>query len=505
MVKPTVRMRASSSPAAGMHNFDAALRAWAVDYQDADGDLRELDAQRAMGYQLAKENPIAIGALNTQVTNVIGTGLRLQASVDRDYLQRKYSISTEELDKWETARESNFRGLTESLDCDLERQQTFYDLQALMLRTELAAGDSFAPMPYVRRRNSPYGIKIQPIDPARISNENNAINAPQLAGGIQRDRRGAVVAYHVRDSHPYTTKGDNKFTWTKIQAFGRQTGRRNMIHMFNKTNVGVSASRGRPVFAPLVKTLKQLGRYTDAELMAAVIQSFFTVFVQTEDGAGLTHGNEDNSNVEVQANDFALGMGNIIDLAPNEKIEMAKADRPNAGFDGFMMSMLRQIGMTLNIPYEVLIKHFQSSYSAARAAMLEYWKAVREMRQHCAMHFCQIYYENWLAEEIAIGRAEAPGFFTDPMARLAWSGAFWIGPPRGMIDPVKEVAAELDLNEAALKTKSDISMELLGKDWDSTFHRWTREKRMLEAEGITATPGRTKEILAQPPEPVEED
>ena len=37
-----------------------------------------------------------------------------------------------------------------------------------------------------------------------------------------------------------------------------------------------------PLLAPIIETLKQLGRYTDAELMAAVVSGMYTVFIETQ-------------------------------------------------------------------------------------------------------------------------------------------------------------------------------------------------------------------------------
>ena len=37
-----------------------------------------------------------------------------------------------------------------------------------------------------------------------------------------------------------------------------------------------------PVLAPVMESLKQLGRYTEAELMAAVVSGFFTAFIKSE-------------------------------------------------------------------------------------------------------------------------------------------------------------------------------------------------------------------------------
>lgn len=43
-----------------------------------------------------------------------------------------------------------------------------------------------------------------------------------------------------------------------------------------------------------------------------------------------------------------------------------------------MKSIIRQIGSSLGVPYELLVMHFTSSYSASRAALLEAWKQFRK-------------------------------------------------------------------------------------------------------------------------------
>ena len=56
-----------------------------------------------------------------------------------------------------------------------------------------------------------------------------------------------------------------------------------------------------------------------------------------------------------------------------------------------------------------------------------------------AKEFCQPTYEEWLAEAIAIGRINAPGFFNDPVIRRAWSRSEWHCPAPGPVNPVQEV------------------------------------------------------------------
>ena len=68
----------------------------------------------------------------------------------------------------------------------------------------------------------------------------------------------------------------------------------------------------------------------------------------------------------------------------------------------------------LEIPADLLLKKFNASYSASRAALLEAWKAFKMRREWLADDFCRPLYEVWMSEAVARGRIYAPGFFTNP-------------------------------------------------------------------------------------------
>ena len=86
---------------------------------------------------------------------------------------------------------------------------------------------------------------------------------------------------------------------------------------------------------------------------------------------------------------------------------------------------------------EMLLKQFNSSYSASRAALLEFWKLVKMRREWFVADWCRPIYEIFIYEAVARGRLNAPGFFNDPIKRMAWLGANFIGPSQGMLDPTK--------------------------------------------------------------------
>ena len=165
--------------------------------------------------------------------------------------------------------------------------------------------------------------------------------------------------------------------------------------------------------------------------------------------------------------------------APGETVDFGSPNIPTTGFDAFVKTFCRLIGAALELPYDVLIKEFNSSYSASRGALLEAWESIKMRRKWFVADFCQPIYEAWLAEAVALGRIKAPGFFDDPLIREAWCGANWIGPVQGSLDPKKEAEADLMLINRGIKTHSQVTREKSGGDWEANVEQLKRENEML--------------------------
>ncbi len=77
-----------------------------------------------------------------------------------------------------------------------------------------------------------------------------------------------------------------------------------------------------PFLAPVIESLKQLGRYTDAELVAAVVSGMFTVFIERQTPATDAIGSMIPEEVQVDAEDettIELAPGAVFDLNEGEK------------------------------------------------------------------------------------------------------------------------------------------------------------------------------------------
>ena len=195
-------------------------------------------------------------------------------------------------------------------------------------------------------------------------------------------------------------------------------------------------------------------------------------------------------------NEYEIGAGTINILEPGEDVKMATATHPNGGFDVFMRAMCEQVGAALEIPADLLLMSFNSSYSASRAALLEAWKGFRMRREWLTDDFCRPVYELWLTEAVARGRISAPGFLTDPIIRQAYLASEWIGPSQGQLDPTKEVAAAVTAIENGLSTREAESIRLNGSEYAANADKLAVENELLRrANGADQAP----QVAEDPP------
>lgn len=477
----------------------AQLSRWQPIAGSANADtIRDLGRLRARSRDQMRNAPVALGALNTVVSHTIGTGLAYTPAIDGPFL----GLTAQQAEDWQAATQRRFNAWAMSPDCDMARQLDFYGLQELAFRAHLESGDCFVLTPIVARQGVPQ-LALQLIEADRVCNPSRKPDTDALVDGIEiNPATGEAIAAHVARRHPGAhTVGSND--WTRVAYRGNSTGRRNLLHIFKPLRPG--QVRGVPWVAPILEPLKQLNRWSDAELNAAVVSSAMVTFVRMDPEAFQSIYDEDSQEAIIGAASKWSGemdSGKAINLLPGESIENPAPGRPNPAFDPFWTAMVRQIGMALEMPFEVLVMHFQSSYSAARAALLMAYKSFRGKRDLLAKTLCQPVFELWLADEVAAGRISAPGFFADPVVRAAWCSAIWTGDGPGSIDPVKEVTAAEKRVALGISTKQAESIAFDGVDWVRKHEQRVKETNAEKRDGIyVLPPGSTPAADSAPGKP----
>ncbi len=488
-LSPTTNISASADGSGDVTggSSSGARRWWKPRARDARSDsLPYLRGDRAASRQLARTSPIAVGAINTNVDRVIGTGLALSAEPNRQVL----GWSVEQALEWKQLVQNEFSLWADSAECDIAQQLNFYQQQALVLRAVLESGDAFTLMPDgARTATQPYALRLQVLEADRIGNPLGQVDTPTVSGGIETDANGAPTRVFVYDQHPggfLPGSAGGMLAGKWVERIGR-SGRRRILQHFRKLRPG--QPRGLPYLAPIVDSIKQIARYTEAEIMAAVITAYFTVFIETPTGNTAPVFDGSTPTAPGAPNEVGLGMGAVVGLAPGEKVSnTANPSRPNPNFGPFIDAVIKQMGMALGLPYELLVKQFNASYSASKAALLDAWVYFRNVRAWMAISFCQPVFETWLAEAVAIGRIPAPGFFADPLLRWAYTRASWPGDSMGSINPKDEVAAYSAAVDARLMTRERAEWELFGSDWNATFDAKKSEHDRLKAAGLLPVP-----------------
>lgn len=461
------------------------------------------DTMRQRCRMLYMSAPIAASGIKTNRTNTIGLGLKLNPKIDRDYL----GMTAEQAEEWERNTKSEFKLWAGRKNaCDATGMNDFYDMQQLAFISWLVSGDVVVLLKHVENDNDkPYSLRLHVIEADRCSTPQNKVsflfnmtegknddNKNRIYDGVEVDENGMVVAYHIRNTYPYETTIEET-NWERIEAYGKKTNLPNVIHVM--TAERPEQYRGVSYLAPIIEPLLQMRRYTEAEITAAIVESFFTAFIKTTAGTDeipLNKAAPEGEEARYDPNEYEMGPGQVNVMNPGEEVEFGEPKRPASGFENFITALSTQLGAALEIPRDLLLKDFNASYSASRGALLEAWKSFRMYRGWFTSDFCTPIYEVWLTEAVARGRITAPGYFQDRRIKEAWLGAEWIGPSQGQLDPVKEITAEIMAVAEGFSTHEDSTIRLNGGDWNTNMNKLAieiaKKVEILGLEDESSTP-----------------
>ncbi len=437
--------------------------------------------------------PVATSAIKTNRTNVIGCGLQLKSRINRV----KLGLTPEQAKEWQRKTEEEFElWAANKRNCDAIGVNNFYTAQQLALASCLLSGDMIVLLKHEDPTVlNPYGLRFHMIEADRVSTptamtagssffanmtQGETKEGNRIYDGVEVDKNGRIIAYWIRNTYPFQQIAD-KTEWKRVLATGEETRLPNVLHVMETERP--EQYRGVSYLAQVIEPLLQMRRYTDSELTAAVVESFFTAFIKTEADPNENPYNEVGGDGTEQVSDdpseYEMGPGQINIMKPGEDVVFGDPKRPTGGFDGFVVAICKQIGAALEIPADILLKSFNASYSASRAALLEAWKAFKMRREWFADDFCRPLYEVWMAEAVARGRIIAPGFFSDPAIRAAWLGSEWIGPTQGQLDPVKEITAEQLACENGFSTREQSTIRLNGGSFEANAEQLVDENARL--------------------------
>lgn len=449
---------------------------------------------RARSTQLFRTNLYARGIVRRLVTNIINTGLELEALPEGSIL----GMTEEAVETWSEGAENRFYLWAGApVLCDWLGQNTLGAIQELARQTAIISGDVLV----VLHQHEGTGLpRVRLVPGERVQNPWTP-NPPKLAPGhylmhgVELDQDGRHVAYWVQKRDP--SKPLSPMVSERLPCYGAATGRR-MAWLVYGSDKLVDDVRGEPMLGILLQSLRELDRYRDAVQRKAVINSILAMFIKkdtdTMGSRSLSGGAVRRTSRTVTASDGSTRVfnfaehipGAVLDeLAPGETPHGFTAQGTDEKFGDFESAIVHAMAWTHNLPPEILTLAFSSNYSASQAAINELKLYLNVARKHWGDQFCQPIYTDWLLSESLAGRINASGLleaWRDPLKwdRLAaWFGASWTGAIKPSVDLVKQGNGYEKLIELGLITRDRAARETTGTKFSKNIKQLKRENTLV--------------------------
>lgn len=401
---------------------------------------------------LARNNPYASKAKRAGASNCIGAGIKAQ-------IKNKRNQDAGDLleDLWES--------WAETTKCDADGVLGFYGIQSLVFKTIFESGEVLIRR---RKRRADSGLKVpfqlQVLEGDYLDESKDFSNLSDgrfIYKGIEFNKRGTPVAYHLYTQHP----GDDRLR--SLSTNSVRVPASEIIHLFRVDRPG--QVRGVPWMAPAVVQIKEFQDYESAQLVRQKIAACYMAFVRDIDSDAPTSSLTKNE------------AGQFIDKITPATIEFLPygrditfANPPGVeGYGEYSVQILRGIATGSGVPYEVLTGDYSKvNFSSARMGWLEFQREITEWQRDIFLSNFLPRVWDWFAEYAGI-----LGYDVDS-AKVTW-----IPQKREMIDPVKETTAAIKEVRAGFKPLSEAIREQ-GRDPDEVIEQIARDNEKLDSYEI---------------------
>lgn len=480
-----------------MMSYRPALRS-------ADADLLpDMERMTARAHELSYNDPLTSGAIQTQLDNIIGSGLRLSLKPDH----RALGVSLEAATEWARDVESKFRAFAYDPGnyIDVTRKNNFAGLLGLAYRQFLVSGEILSVADWLPKKgNRKFSTAIKMVEPARLSNPHKLSDTDRLRGGVELSTKGEPIAYHIRNA----LQSDGRFagakthTWERVRKETRW-GRKQCIHVFDAQRAG--QTRGKTGLASVIASSYKLGKFQDTSLEASIINAMYAAVIESEFNyaqVAEAMGGSDKSASDMATEYLTSQAGwhnaspvkmdgvKIPHLYPGEKFSFTTSQNPGPNYADFEKSFHRHQAAGWNMSYEMYARNYSdTNYAGARAGLQQAHRFFTGRREIIGSRFASEIALLFIEEGFDNGTIQpipgAPDFYD---ARYAYTRGQWIGPAQGHIDPMKETNADVSEVKHFMGTLENKNASR-GQDWEETIDQRLREiayqKRAMEAHGLT--------------------
>jgi len=421
------------------------------------------DILRARSHDQVRKNPWASKGLRSYVANAIGTGIKPQSRHPKPEIRAALHKAWK---RW-------------CDEADADGQTDFYGLQALSVRSMGEGGEGLARF---RTRlpqdglSVPLQLQLLEAEHLPVMKNETAPNSGNIVrAGIEFDRIGRRVAYHLYREHPSDIS-------VLFQANSQQTVRLNasdVIHLYQPLRPG--QLRGEPWFAPSLVRLWDIDKTDDAHLVKHQIANMFAGFI-TKNALDDSLLGENASDVDADNVPIAnLESGTMQELLPGEDIKFSQP--PGGGeYEQFIRPQLRAVAAGLGITYEMLTGDLTGvNYSSIRAGILEFRRSCEQLQYFTiAFQFCRRVWRRWCDAAAFVGVIDSRDYLAN---RGDYWDVDWICPGWDWVDPEKEVAAKKESVRCGFESRSKI-VNGLGYDPEVMDEEIASDNKRADDQGL---------------------
>jgi lambda family phage portal protein len=447
----TLGRAATGRPMAGSTGYEGAstgrrLAMWAEVSTAISALLAaEGDTMRARCRGLVRKNAWAKSAQDSYVANAIGCGITPKPLHPDPVMRTLLKTS------WERSAQ----------ECDADGLTDFYGQQVIALREIFEAGEVLARFrPRLASDGLRVPLQLQLLEPEHLPLTRMGTNGKNpIRAGIEFTPFGKRAAYWLHPEHPMLGGMTLQLTSNEpVRVPAEQ-----VIHCYQPLRCG--QVRGQPWLAPVMVTLYELDKFSDAVLVRQATANFFLGWQRSlsdefrgplDAGTTLPDG--------TAAPDASVGFGTIqpntiIDLgATGNTLEFNKPPDPPAGLPEFIKTMLRSFCAGIGIPYESVSWDLEGvNYSSIRAGLLEYRRRIEQFQFSVMVYqFCRPVYRRWVNDAVLAG------VLPQPRTPAEWDALYaveWRTPRWGWVDPLKDVMAMKEAVRCAFTSRSAVIHE----------------------------------------------
>lgn len=268
-------LRESLGYSGGGTGFGGQLTDWMPPAESVDAALLpSLRLGNARADDLVRNNGIAANAVSLHKDHIVGHLFLISYRPNWQYLGMREASARSFINEVESAWSEYCDGIFGEID--IEGKRTFTEFIREGVGVHAFNGEIFLQPVWDTETTQLFRTRFKAISPKRIDTPGHAMGNQQLRAGVEVDRNGKALAYHVCDDDwPLSGAGQ----WTRIPKY-LPSGRPAMLHIFEPVEDG--QTRGANQFYSVMERLKMLDTLQATQLQSTIVKAMYAATIESE-------------------------------------------------------------------------------------------------------------------------------------------------------------------------------------------------------------------------------